>query len=30
MNARRAGVLGRLPVVREVAVNGAFYLLRRP
>ena len=29
MKARDARVLGRLPLVRETAVNGAFYLLRR-
>ena len=29
LRARRAGALGRLPGLREVAVNGAFYLLRR-
>jgi SAM-dependent methyltransferase len=28
LNARGAGILGRLPGLREVAVNGAFYLLR--
>lgn len=28
LETRRAGVLGRLPVARELFVNGAFYLLR--
>jgi SAM-dependent methyltransferase len=28
LKARGAGVLGRLPLLRELAVNGAFYLLR--
>jgi SAM-dependent methyltransferase len=28
MRTRTAGVFGRVPVLREVAVNGAFYLLR--
>jgi SAM-dependent methyltransferase len=28
LKARSAGPLGRLPAVRELAVNGAFYLLR--
>ena len=30
MAARGAGPLGRIPLVRELAVNGAFYLARRP
>lgn len=29
LKTRGAGVLGKLPVVRELSVNGAFYLLRR-
>ncbi|MEX2612081.1 MAG: class I SAM-dependent methyltransferase [Gaiellaceae bacterium] len=29
LKARGAGVLGRLPVLRELGVNGAFYLLKR-
>ena len=29
VKTRTAGVLGRLPGVRELAVNGAFYLARR-
>jgi hypothetical protein len=27
LRPRGAGVLGRLPVLRELGVNGAFYLL---
>jgi len=30
MKTRRARVLGAMPLVRELAVNGAFYLARRP
>ena len=30
IRTRRASLLGRLPLVREVSVNGAFYLLRKP
>jgi SAM-dependent methyltransferase len=30
IKTRRAGPLGRVPLLREVAVNGAFYLARRP
>jgi 2-polyprenyl-3-methyl-5-hydroxy-6-metoxy-1,4-benzoquinol methylase len=29
MKVRRAGIAGRVPGLREVVVNGAFYLLRR-
>jgi len=29
LKARGAGVLGKLPLARELGVNGAFYLLRR-
>ena len=29
MKTRGAGPLGKLPGIRELAVNGAFYLLRR-
>jgi SAM-dependent methyltransferase len=29
LRPRGAGVLGRLPAIRELAVNGAFYLLRK-
>lgn len=29
LTSRTAGLLGRLPAVRELVVNGAFYLLRR-
>jgi SAM-dependent methyltransferase len=29
LRPRGAGVLGRVPAIRELAVNGAFYLLRR-
>ena len=27
---RGAGWLGKIPLLRELGVNGAFYLLRRP
>jgi 2-polyprenyl-3-methyl-5-hydroxy-6-metoxy-1,4-benzoquinol methylase len=30
IRTRRAAVLGRLPLVREAAVNGGFYLVRAP
>jgi SAM-dependent methyltransferase len=30
IKTRGAGLLGRVPLVREVLVNGAFYLARRP